>query len=160
MQVKSVKTGSVFWAACTSLSYFYMVSKIRNKHFVYEELYVVFLVDLVSQSLIVLKSWSFYSLSTSPCWKEKPLTQTAVGYFFCTLKGAMLQEYSCISVLQCGSILCWSAIILVPLPFPYKNAPVVLLRKVGKESWPNFFNFQSMSIRATDPQLTGISFNV
>lgn len=26
MQVKSVKTGSVFWAACTSLSYFYMVS--------------------------------------------------------------------------------------------------------------------------------------
>ena len=25
-QVKSVKTGSVFWAACTSLSYFYMVS--------------------------------------------------------------------------------------------------------------------------------------
>ena len=85
MQVKSVKTGSVFWAACTSLSYFYMVSKIRNKHFVYEELYVVFLVDLVSQSLIVLKSWSFYSLSTSPCWKEKQLTQTAVGYFFFVL---------------------------------------------------------------------------
>ena len=26
MQVKSVKTGSVFWAACASLSYFYMVS--------------------------------------------------------------------------------------------------------------------------------------
>lgn len=37
MQVKSVKTGSVFWAACTSLSYFYMVSKILNKHFVHEE---------------------------------------------------------------------------------------------------------------------------
>ena len=37
IQVKSVKTGSVFWAACTSLSYFYMVSKILNKHFVYEE---------------------------------------------------------------------------------------------------------------------------
>ena len=29
-QVKSVKTGSVFWAACTSLSYFYMVSKMIN----------------------------------------------------------------------------------------------------------------------------------
>lgn len=131
MQVKSVKTGSVFWAACTSLSYFYMVSKIRNKHFVYEELYVVFLVDLVSQSLIVLKSWSFYSLSTSPCWKEKPLTQTAVGYFFCTLKGAMLQEYSCISVLQCGSILCWSAI--------YSSAPSLPIQKcscsVIKKSW-------------------------
>ena len=86
MQVKSVKTGSVFWAACTSLSYFYMVSKIRNKHFVHEELYVVFLVDLVSQSrteiMIILLTEHFTllereTIDSDCCWL----------FFFVLLKG-------------------------------------------------------------------------
>ena len=150
MQVKSVKTGSVFWAACTSLSYFYMVSKIRNKHFVCEELYVVFLVDLVSQEshrteiMIILLTEHFTllereTIDSDCCW-------------LC---------YKNIAVLRyCGSILCWRQ--LLSASSHTQNVPVVLLRKAGKESWPNFFKFQSMSIlaiHATDPQMTGISFN-
>ena len=82
----------------------------------------------------------FFVLLKGLCYKN-----TAVFLFY-----SVGQFYAEVSYLHCSA------------SSHTQNASVVLLRKARKESWPNFFKFQSMSIlaiHATDPQLTGISFN-